>query len=142
MLTAFSVVLGTLLIHGLTLKGLLRVLNLQGGDPVGDETRLARERMLEVVLSELPAGASTASDLVRKNFKLRLGGAVPTERAPEAFGAIYNAAYGAALQAARTKLLAMRKDGDIGDDAFHNLENQLDWMEVSDPLRAANADEA
>ena len=35
----------------------------------------------------------------------------------------------------------MRKDGDIGDDAFHNLENQLDWMEVSDPLRAANADE-
>ena len=141
-LTAFSVVLGTLLIHGLTLKGLLRVLNLKGGDPVGDETRLARECMLEVVLSELPAGASTASDLVRKNYKVRLGGAVPTERAPEAFGAIYNAAYGAALQAARTKLLAMRKDGDIGDDAFHNLENQLDWMEVSDPLRAANADEA
>ena len=30
--------------------------------------------------------------------------------------------------------------GDIGDDAFHKLENDLDWMEVSDPLRAANAE--
>jgi CPA1 family monovalent cation:H+ antiporter len=38
-------------------------------------------------------------------------------------------------------LLALRDSGDIGDDAFHTLENDLDWMEVSDPLRAANADE-
>ena len=38
-------------------------------------------------------------------------------------------------------LLAMRDSGDIGDDAFHTLENELDWMEVSDPLRAANADD-
>jgi monovalent cation/hydrogen antiporter len=36
----------------------------------------------------------------------------------------------------------MRSSGEIGDDAFHTLENDLDWMEVSDPLRAANADEA
>ena len=34
-LTAFSVVLGTLLIQGLTLKALLRALNLHDGDPVG-----------------------------------------------------------------------------------------------------------
>ena len=56
------------------------------------------------------------------------------------FGAEYDAAYRAALQAARRVLLAMRDSGDIGDDAFHTLENDLDWMEVSDPLRAANAD--
>ena len=35
----------------------------------------------------------------------------------------------------------MRDGGEIGDDAFHTLENELDWMEVSDPLRGANADE-
>ena len=29
---------------------------------------------------------------------------------------------------------------DAGYDAFHTLENDLDWLEVSDPLRAANAD--
>ena len=34
----------------------------------------------------------------------------------------------------------MRESDEIGDDAFHALENDLDWMEVSDPFRAANAD--
>jgi CPA1 family monovalent cation:H+ antiporter len=34
----------------------------------------------------------------------------------------------------------LRDNGDIGDDAFPTLENELDWLEVSDPLRAANAD--
>jgi hypothetical protein len=36
----------------------------------------------------------------------------------------------------------MRDGGEIGNDAFHTLENELDWMEVSDPLRRANGDEA
>ena len=36
-LTAFSVVLGTLVIQGLTLKPLLRALDLQDDDPVGHE---------------------------------------------------------------------------------------------------------
>jgi CPA1 family monovalent cation:H+ antiporter len=56
------------------------------------------------------------------------------------FGAEYDNRYRAALQAARHALLAMREAGEIGDDAFHSLENDLDWLEVSDPLRAANAD--
>jgi CPA1 family monovalent cation:H+ antiporter len=37
-------------------------------------------------------------------------------------------------------LQACRDSGDIGDDAFHTFEDDLDCMEVSDPLRAANAD--
>ncbi len=36
-LTAFSVVLGTLVIQGLTLKPLLRVLHLEDDDPIGRE---------------------------------------------------------------------------------------------------------
>ena len=45
-LTAFSVVLGTLVIQGLTLKPLLRALDLHDDDPVGRELRAARERAL------------------------------------------------------------------------------------------------
>src|SRR4029077_4175155 len=45
-LTAFSVVLCTLVIQGLTLKPLLRALDLDDGDPVGHELRSARERAL------------------------------------------------------------------------------------------------
>jgi CPA1 family monovalent cation:H+ antiporter len=140
-LTAFSVVLGTLLLQGLTLKILLRVLNLHDGDPVADEVRVARERVLAAALSKLPVDASPAVDLVRKDFKIRLGSLTRGGGAAGFFGSGYETAYQTALQTARQSLLKMRDSGDIGDDAFHTLENELDWMEVSDPLRGANAEE-
>jgi Na+/H+ antiporter len=138
-LTAFSVVLGTLLIHGLTLKWLLRALDLHDGDPVAHEEQLGRRRMLEAAFAQLPAAGSPAADLVRKGLKVRLGH--PQGGGPHAsLAASYDTEYRAALRAARQVLLAMRDSGEIGDDAFHTLENDLDWLEVSDPLRAANAD--
>ena len=54
-LTAFSVVLGTLVIHGLTLKPLLRALNLHDDDPVGREVQAARESRLACRPRELRA---------------------------------------------------------------------------------------
>jgi monovalent cation/hydrogen antiporter len=141
-LTAFSVVLGTLLIQGLTLKPLLRALNLQDGDPVANEERAARTRMLAAGLAPLEGETSPAVDLVRKDFKVRLATNGNRDGAPKPFQSGYDAAYAKALQSARQALLAMRSSGEIGDDAFHSLENDLDWMEVSDPLRSANADEA
>ncbi len=55
-LTAFSVVLSTLAIHGLTLKPLLRALKLHDDDPVGHEVTAARERALGAALASLPHG--------------------------------------------------------------------------------------
>ena len=37
----------------------------------------------------------------------------------------------AALQAARQAALAMRANDEIGDDAFHRIEEELDWIEMS-----------
>lgn len=139
-LTAFSVVLGTLLVHGLTLKLLLRALKLHDGDPVANEVRTARRRALQAALAELPRESSAAVDLVRDNLKMHLG-PPQDEGSSQPVGAEYDNAYRAALQSARRTGLAMRDSGEIGDDAFHALENDLDWMEASDPLRAANADE-
>ena len=139
-LTAFLVVLGTLLIQGLTLKALLRFLNLRDDDPVKREEHMARQRMLEAAYAQLPPAGSAAVDLVRKDLKVWLGQVQRNGGRQGSFGAEYDSAYRAALRAARQVLLAMRDSGEIGDDAFHALENDLDWMEVSDPLRAANAD--
>ena len=50
-LTAFFVVLGTLVIQGLTLEPLLRALNLHDDDPVGREVKAARERALRAGLA-------------------------------------------------------------------------------------------
>ena len=138
--TAFLVVLGTLLVQGLTLKMLLRALNLHDGDPVAREEHAARQRLLQAAFAQLPAGGSAVADFVRKDLKIRLGQVQRSDGPHAAFGAEFDAAYRSALRAARAELLALRERGDIGDDAFHTLENDLDWMEVSDPLRAQNAD--
>ena len=37
----------------------------------------------------------------------------------------------AALQAARQAVLAMRANDEIGDDAFHLIEEELDWLEMA-----------
>jgi monovalent cation/hydrogen antiporter len=138
--TAFSVVLGTLLLQGLTLKAVLRALDLNDDDPVGREEHAARRRMLDAAYAQLPVRHSPAVDMVRKDLKIWLGHLQRGDGPQASFGAEYDTVYHAALRAARQALLAMRDSGDIGDDAFHTLENDLDWMEASDPLRAANAD--
>jgi monovalent cation/hydrogen antiporter len=52
-LTAFSVVFGTLVIQGLTLKPLLRALDLKDDDPVGREVGAARERAVVAGLASI-----------------------------------------------------------------------------------------
>ena len=139
-LTAFSVVLGTLLIQGLTLGRLLQMLDLRDGDPVSAESRAARERVLQTALAATDGGESEVKTLVRKQFKVRLSSRHGDGPVPGSLEA-YARAHDDALRAARKTLLAMRESGEIGDDAFHELENDLDAMEVADPLRSQNADE-
>src|SRR5882762_9923765 len=72
-LTAFSVVLGTLAVQGLTLKPLLRRLNLRDDDPVGHEVGAARERALRAGLAIFEHDASPVAEAVRQEFTAHLG---------------------------------------------------------------------
>ena len=36
-----------------------------------------------------------------------------------------------ALDAARQAVIAMRANDEIGDDAFHRIEEELDWLEMA-----------
>jgi monovalent cation/hydrogen antiporter len=129
-LTAFSVVLGTLVIQGLTLKPLLRALDLQDDDPVGRELNAARERALRAGLESFASDQSPVAEAVRQEFTAHLGSAAadPVADAPQAaHGDIHRGA----LQAARQAVLAMRNNDEIGDDAFHQMEEELDWLEMA-----------
>jgi CPA1 family monovalent cation:H+ antiporter len=130
-LTAFSVVLGTLAIQGLTLKPLLRALDLHDDDPVGREVRAARERALGAGLASLARDESALADAVREEFTAHLA----AERASGDAGDPARSAHGdlhrEALQAARQAVLTMRANDEIGDDAFHQIEEELDWLEMA-----------
>src|SRR5882762_9702940 len=72
-LTAFSVVLGTLTLQGLTLKPLLRALDLRDDDPVGHEVGAARETALRAALARFEHDRSSVAEAVRLEFTAHLG---------------------------------------------------------------------
>jgi monovalent cation/hydrogen antiporter len=129
-LTAFSVVLGTLVIQGLTLKPLLRALNLHDDDPVGREVGVARERALRAGLASFEHDTSPVADAVRHEFAANLTHAAPGGEGSEE-GSTHSQLHRRALDAARQALVDMRSADEIGDDAFHRIEEELDWLEMA-----------
>ena len=107
-LTAFAVVVGTVVSQGLTLKPLLRALNLHDDDPVARELRVAREGALR-------AGLATLAD----------------DESPGQPRSAHADLHRAAVAAARQAVLTMRANDEIGDDAFHLMEEELDWLEMA-----------
>lgn len=130
-LTAFAVVLGTLAIQGLTLKPLLRALDLHDEDPVGRELAAARERALRAALASFADDRSPVADIVRQEFLARLASESPDGHAGDASRSAHGDMYRGAVQAARQAVLAMRAKDEIGDDAFHRMEEELDWLEMA-----------
>ena len=128
LLTAFSVVVGTLVIQGLTLKPLLRAFDLQDGDPVAREVDTARQRALQAALACVADDVSPIAELVRRELKIQLGRVGATGLSADTSHAEIHRR---ALRAARRAVLAMRDDDEIGDDAFHQIEEQLDWLEMA-----------
>ena len=130
-LTAFSVVLGTLALQGLTLGPLLRALDLRDDDPVGHEVAAARERALRAGLAGLEHDRSPVAEAVRQEFIAHLGSVDANPEEGEARRFAHRDIHRRALQAARQAVLAMRASEEIGDDAFHQMEEELDWIEMS-----------
>jgi monovalent cation/hydrogen antiporter len=133
-LTAFSVVLGTLTLQGLTLGPLMRALNLRDDDPVGHEVAAARERALRAGLAVLDRDPSPVAEAVRLELLAQLGSVDAPEANPEegeARRTAHRDVHDRAIHAARQSVLAMRASEEIGDDAFHQMEAELDWIEMS-----------
>jgi NhaP-type Na+/H+ or K+/H+ antiporter len=131
-LTAFSVVLGTLALQGLTLKPLLRALDLHDNDPVGRELEAARERALRAGLASLDGDRSRVAEAVRLEFTAHLAPAAADPEAGDSRRSAHSEIHRAAVQAAREIVLTMRATDEIGDDAFHQMEEELDWLEMAD----------
>jgi Na+/H+ antiporter len=134
-LTSFAVVLGTLVFQGLTLKPLLRLLDLQDDDPVGREVDAARERALQAGLACFDGETSPAAEAVRQEFAAHLKPAAADEAAAGSGDSEHEEIHRRALDAARRVVFDMRARDEIGDDAFHRLEEELDWLEMGSGVR-------
>ena len=143
--TAFAVVLGTLVVQGGTLRPLLTRLRLHDDGTVDREVRLARVETLRAALSATdPSHSADATAVVRRRYELLLRRAEAHLATGDGHRAASPAggdadhsdrdsdeeAVRAAMNAERQRLLALRAEGTIGDAAFQQVEQELDWAEL------------
>ena len=135
--TAFWVVLGTLVLQGMTLRPLLRALKLEDDGAVEREVRLARAETARAGLAavERVDRGEELLRLLRRKYEARLrraeaDGSVPEGPTDDGMPG-FAAAYRRAQEAERRALSDLRSSGVIGDDAFHRVEEELDWAEVN-----------
>jgi len=137
--TAFAVVLGTLILQGLTLRPLMVALRFAGDRVIEDEVRLARAELTRAALQVLDSEAvSEARAAVRREYEARLATDTREAHTGTNAGSELALVQSRAIAAERRTLNQLRNRGDIGDDAFHRLEEELDWAEVY-ALRSAGA---
>ena len=141
--TAFCVVLGTLVVQGLTLRPLMRWLGIRDDGSVDREVRLARAETTKAGLATLQSAGSDGEmlDFLRRKYKARLrraetpdGELEPAES--DGWRRFHGAQRRAQVEERRT-LSDLRARGVIGDDAFHQVEEELDWAEVNADTRGA-----
>ena len=132
LLTAFAVVLGSLVIQGLTLRPLILALKLKDEDPVGVEVARARGIAYRAALEEIDGDPSEEAEILRLEYRAMLmrgesdaDGGVSTSELPA------DPLRRRAIAAARRAILNLRRSEEIGDDAFHQLEEELDRAELS-----------
>jgi len=116
--------------QGLTLKAVVRAVDLRDNDPVGREVGLARERALRAALASVEGDESPAAEAVRQEYSRHLksarDGRVDRALARSADAKVRRQA----LAAARSAVLGLRDSDEIGDDAFHRIEEELDRLEL------------
>jgi CPA1 family monovalent cation:H+ antiporter len=121
-----------LLIQGLTLRPLAVALCLRDDeDTVAREVRAARLAAAEGALASLSDAPREEAESVRAELQAerQMAGRLDERNGPPIFPA--QALRAKALAARRNRLLAMRRDNVIGDEAFHRIEEELDLAELA-----------
>jgi monovalent cation/hydrogen antiporter len=135
-LTAFAVVLGTLVIQGLTLLPLVMLLGLHDEENTLErEAQMGRREMFKAALLSVGDGDTQPAMALRREYTEMLayfaGSAAEQSQAYHEQVRIRAGALGAA----RARLTELRNEGHIGDEAFHLLEAEFDLIELGAEIR-------
>jgi monovalent cation/hydrogen antiporter len=134
-LCAFSVVLTTLVLQGLTLRPLMVALGLKDDGSVAREIRLARASTARAALRvlEQEADGHPSIDILRSEYEARIrsGERAAPEGELEIGETRMTELQRRAVRAQRDELIQLRSRLIIGDDAFHAAEEEIDLLELT-----------
>jgi CPA1 family monovalent cation:H+ antiporter len=128
-LIAFSVVLATLVVQGLTLAPLIRLLKLNDRLTAKRELAAARSALAQAALQALDGKEGEEADRVRYGFSIK--GAAAADGAGCESLQQYRALGLAAVKAERQALERLRRDDRVGIDTYLLLQEELDWSELT-----------
>ncbi len=128
LLSALAVVLGTLVIQGITLGPLVRLLHFPEDESYARELATARTALLEVAIIELDGSEDTTARFLRDCYA--------AEREQMAGGgarvnAVIDDLRRRCVQAQRRRLAELWRAGHIDDQMFHAFEQELDLTELA-----------
>jgi Na+/H+ antiporter len=125
-LSAFTVVLGTLILQGFTIRPLIAALRIQPDESLDVDVATARKAMLDAALDDLAGESGQGAEEVRAEFEAARQATVDRSRPVTDYDTLRRRA----LQAERRVLNEWRRDGRILDDVYHLLEDELDRAEL------------
>jgi Na+/H+ antiporter len=125
-LSAFTVVLGTLIVQGFTIRPLIALLRIPPDHSLDTEVAEARGAMLKAALAELDGHSGEAAEAVRGEYLTACAVNVNSSRNATAYDSLRLLA----IAAERRLLADWREKGRIFDDAYHLLEDELDRAEL------------
>jgi CPA1 family monovalent cation:H+ antiporter len=128
-LSAFTVVLGTLVFQGLTLRWLIKLLRIPPDRSLEREICFARMDLLKAAVKGLPAESGEATAAVKAEYEAAEAVANKCLYPPDPTE--YDRLRLRAITAQREELARLRREGRISDDAYHRIEEDLDWNELS-----------
>ncbi len=132
----FCVIVATLILQGLTLPALIRALGIGADWNAYDEERKARGQVLQAALREFDTcskehpTSQTTADLVREEYRQRIESLHPTRLAFEAQPESLQQLRLALVAAERKELIRLWRAQEIGDEALHEIEHELDLEET------------
>ena len=137
----FSVILATLVVQGLSLPALIRLLGLEDDGSAEREETKGRIKVAHAALNRIDELAE--EEWVREDTAERVRGVYNYRRSRfvarfdgddedglEERSAAYQRLLRELLRAQRAELIRLRNEGEIGDEAMHRIERDLDLEET------------
>jgi Na+/H+ antiporter len=125
-LSAFTVVLGTLVLQGFTIRPLIALLRIEPDRSMDEEISATRRGMLNAALADLEGISEEGVESLRAELTAEREASETRSRPVTS----YDRNRLRAVTAARQFLIERRQEGEIFDDTYHRLEDELDRVEL------------
>ena len=131
LLATFAVVMGTLVVQGLTLGHLIRLLGVEDDGQLEQEIKHARQVTTQAAVDHLKDCKGRVANRLKDEYGERLD-AVMSDEADDGRVELESDQIRAdLLKTKRDALMALRTSGEIGEAAYYQIEEELDRYELS-----------